>query len=487
MDATKRGVATSVKCFFRPLRLRGPIAIFSFFLCLSLLKYLWIAGYAHPVADDFCYAAKSRGASLWAWSYSEWLHWNGRYASNLLMIHGPLTWCPNFLSGYRAIPIVLIALTFFSGLLFLRRNMRHAFTTGQEAIGALVFLVLYMNLMPDIGEGYYWYTGAVTYQLGSILLLAHLAVLCGEPRKGWMGTLLRALNVVLAIVIVGMDEVHMLLMVGLHVGRVAWMFRKRGTQLRSGLLVLTTVCAGATLMFLAPGNAVRGALFANTHQLLPSLGLSILQTARFLGIWALSPALLALSVLYVPVHRLLKERVSGFSGLLQISPWLAGALPVMLVMACTFPAYWSTGLLGQHRTLNVACFFFIPLWFLNLSIWLQRNPLRNWARMKLPPKTVGITMLLALAALNLTHNGFATYVDLFSGRAANYDRVMLQREAEVRAAAQDPSATVTFTQLGKAPLTLPNYEEHGPLRSWMLDCEARYFGAEEQQVGMEGN
>ena len=461
---------------------RTLFRLFVLLLIGSLLKYLWLAGYAHPVADDFCYAAKSRGVSLWAWSYSEWLNWNGRYASNLLMLHGPLSWSPNFLLGYRAVPVVLLALTFLSGWFLLRRITRNTFTTGQEMLGTLVFLVLYLNLMPDLGEGFYWYTGAITYQLGSILFLVHLGLLSGERSQGFGGAVVFLLNVLLAVIIVGMDEIHMLLMVGLHLCRIGWMFWRRPKGIFTELVLLLAVGAGAALMYLAPGNAVRGAMFADTHLLFHSLGMSALQAVRFIGIWVLSPALLALSVLYVPVHRKVKERCPE---LLRISPWVAAVLPFLLVMACTFPAYWGTGLLGQHRTINVACILFIPLWFLNLSLWLDRKPLRKLAALHLPPKMMGIGMMLALLGLNLTHNGFAAYVDLFGGRAADYDRVMLQREAEVRAAAQDPSATVTFMQMKNAPLTLPSYEEHGPLRSWMVDCEARYFGAEERQVKMK--
>ncbi|MBK9060273.1 MAG: hypothetical protein IPL81_10500 [Flavobacteriales bacterium] len=125
--------------FSAPLRLRGIFLIFASLLCISLLKYFWLAGHAHPVADDFCYAAKSRGASLWAWSYSEWMYWNGRYASNLLMIHGPLSWSSDFLPGYRAVPVLLIALTFLSIWFILRRVTRHALSTGRELLGTLVF------------------------------------------------------------------------------------------------------------------------------------------------------------------------------------------------------------------------------------------------------------------------------------------------------------------------------------------------------------
>ncbi len=463
--------------------LRTALVVFIVLLCLSLLKYFLLAGLAHPVADDFCYAAKSRGASLWAWSFSEWMNWNGRYASNLLMIHGPLTWSTDLLPGYRMVPVLLILSTFLSFWFFLRRALQHALTTGQEMLGALAFLLLYLNLMPDLGEGFYWYTGAVTYQLGSILMLVHLGLLFGT-HSGWKRALVLLLNVVLATVITGMDEIHMLLMLGLHAGRFVWLVRKRSGQVE-GLLLLAVVGAGAALMYLAPGNAVRGGMFADTHLFWRSLGMSALQAVRFVGTWVLSPALLAFSALYIPVHRYMREHVPAFARMLQLSPWFAAALPFLLVMASTFPAYWGTGLLGQHRTINVAYIFFIPLWFLNLSLWMGRPLMRNIQRLILPPKATIAFLAIALLSLNLTHNGYAANSDLFSGRAANYDRVMSQREAAVRNAAIDPEARVSFIRLEHPPRTLPNYEEDGPLRSWMVDCEARFYGAQERQIRMD--
>ena len=465
-------------------RLSGAFLVFASLLCLSLLKYFWLAVYAHPVADDFCYAAKSLGMSLWDWSYSEWIYWNGRYASNLLMIHGPLSWSSDFLSGYRTVPSVLIVLTFLSFWFLLRRITQRALSIGQELLGTMVFLLLYLNLMPDLGEGFYWYTGTVTYQLGSILLLLHLGLLIGMPSKSLWSILKILLNLILAVVIVGMDEIHMLLMVGLHLSRTLWLIRERKSQL-SALLLLLVVTGGALLMYLAPGNDVRGAMFADTHLFWKSLGMSFLQSIRFIGIWVFSPALLVFSLLYISVYHRLRTIVPVISRVVSISPWIAGILPFLLVMAVTFPAYWSSGLLGQHRTINVACLFFIPLWFLNLSLWIERGTLRNIVPKTISPKVIGIAMVLAIVALNLTRNGFAANSDLFTGRAANYDQVMLQREAEVRNVAEDPHATVTFIRLADPPLTLRTYEDKGPLRDWMMNCQARFFGGEDGQVLMK--
>ncbi len=457
---------------------------FVLLLLLTLLKYLWLAGYAHPVADDYCYAAKSAGQTLWQWSKGEWLYWNGRYTSNLLMIHGPVTWAGDLLIGYRLIPVLLIAATYLSAWFLMRRINRHALSTQQELLATLCFLLLYLQLMPDLGEGFYWYTGAITYQLGSILLLLHVGLLIAPTSNRVARGMLFLLNMVLAIAIVGMDEIHMVLMLCLHLGRMAWLIGTR-KQAWGAALLLLAVLGGSLVMYLAPGNAVRGAMFADTHRLWWSLGMSALQSVRFIGMWLFSPSLLIFGVLYIPLHREMRGRIPGYQALLRTPPWIAGLLPFLLVVATTFPAYWNTGLLGQHRTINVACIFFIPLAFLNLALWLERGARGPMGAGVPSMPMAGWAMALALLALNLTGNGFAANADLLGGRAEAYDQVMSAREAQMRAAADDPGTKVIFIPQEKPPRTLPSYEGASPLRDWMMHCQARFFGADEGQVELQ--
>lgn len=454
-------------------------------LACSLVKYVWLATYTHPVADDFCYAAKSHGLGLWQWSLGEWMSWNGRYASNLLMIHGPLTWFKDPLTGYRLMPLALLALTFLSAWFLLRRLTRKALSTAEELLAVLIFLLLYLNLMPDLGEGFYWYTGAITYQLGNILLLLHLGLLVPgkQQEAGRFAGLL--LNLLLAFIVVGMDEIHMLLMLGLHAVRTAWLIAQRKPAWPGLLLLLASAC-GAALMYLAPGNAVRGAMFADTHLLWHSVVMGALQSVRFVGYWLLSPALLIGGALYLPLHKTFCARVPGMKELLRLPWWIAALLPFLLVMSVTFPAYWSTGLLGQHRTINVACFFFIPLAWLNLAIWLERGVLRRFAFRMPESRISGYGLVLFLLALNATGNGFAANADLFGGHAAAYDRVMGLREEQLREAAINPSTTVSFIPQAKPPRTLPSYEGQYQLRDWMMQCEARFYGANPDQVDLAG-
>lgn len=462
---------------------RALIRLFALLLVLSLVKYLWLAQYAHPVADDYCYAAKSAGMSPWDWSLSEWRYWNGRFTSNLLMIHGPLTWFPDMLSGYRLMPVVLLLGTFLAAWFILRRATAHALTTAHEWLGAAAFLAIYLNLMPDLGEGFYWYTGAITYQLGSILFLVHLALLIPGP-SGKTSMARTIPNLLLAFLIVGMDEVHMLLMVGFHVARILWLWFSGKRQGAAPAFLASVACASA-LMVLAPGNAVRGSMFAGTHLFWHSLGMSALQSMRFVGMWLLSPAFLVTVLLYLPLHGYLRARIPGLRRLSEVPLLFLVLLPFLLVMAVTFPAYWSTGLLGQHRTINVACLLFTPAAIAALVAAMERGPLQRWSMIRLSNGQLAMALVLAVAAFNFTRNDLDVHADLWDGRLAEYDQVMLGRERAMAAAAPDPDRRVIFTRLARPPRTLATYEVLGPLQDWMMHCQARFFRAGEDQISME--
>jgi hypothetical protein len=100
--------------------------------------------------------------------------------------------------------------------------------------------------------------------------------------------------------------------------------------------------------------------------------------------------------------------------------WLAAGL-LLVIPAAVFPAYWETGLLGQHRTVNTAYFAFLVLWFTATAIWVagdgrHAHALRQFSNQFRVPLAI-----LLLAALAVTHNSYA--LGLFrAARSASRER-----------------------------------------------------------------
>ncbi|MFT3885194.1 MAG: DUF6056 family protein [Flavobacteriales bacterium] len=459
--------------------MRKPAGIVLVLSIAALALHGSIARYAHPAADDFCYAAKARGLSAIAWSIGEYHDWNGRYASNLLMWRNPLTWSADFLPGYRMVPLLLLALSALAYRGLVRTLTDRTLRPWQEWCGGLTLLALFLNDMPAIGEGVYWYTGAVTYQLANILCTLLVASLIRFERGAYFGPkpLHWTLNALLLAIIAGMDEQHLVLACAALLTWCLVRWRRGG---RAPWALLLVAVAAAAVVLSTPGNAVRGSYFTGTHRLLPSLGMTVLQTARFLGTWLLAPTLLAASVLYVQLHLHLRERVPLFARSFGIGPLAALMLIAGVVALCVFPAYWAMGMLAQHRTLNVAYWIILPLWCMALSSFLEHPRLRG--RIPVMPHTqLRIAVALLSIALFWTGNGGAAVADLYTGRAARYDAAM---QARYRAFASP--GPVVLQPLADPPRTLAPFEERRPDQHWMSRCTARYFGGNEDRIRMEG-
>ncbi len=463
--------------------MRGLFRWTALLVALVLLKPVYLARYAHPAADDFCYAAKAHGTTLWQWSVGEYNHWNGRYFSNLLVGRGPLWWSHDFLFSYRAVPLLLMLLTLSSFWILIRVITRRSLSTKDELCVAILLFGLYLYAMPDIGEGYYWYTGAITYQLANSLVLLYMASLLMFLRGRFLIT--RSLHIfviaLLAFIIIGMDEIHTLLMIGLNT-LILIILRKRDQRINGWMLAfLGWSLACGCLVFFAPGNAVRATNFPQAHAMLRSLEMTALQTARFTTIWVLSPALLALSFLYIHVHDRIKAYVPLMAASFFLRPIQSAFLLVVITAACVFPLYWSTNVLGTYRTLNVAYFFFLPLWFINLTVWINHG----WLDILLHrPMTRGIAIgcsIVAVLSIGFMRNGYRACGDLLEGRASRFDAEMMDRYAQFTNA---DNGMVTMHDLTDPPRTLCVFRQSGNDRRWMNSCEARYFGVDEGRVIM---
>ena len=425
----------------------GPV-LFAVLLAMLAL-HAWLARYAHPMADDLWYASKDVSIGAWAAAAWEYLHWNGRYASNFLMLFGPMRGGMEAIGLYRVVPLVLMAAT-FAGALFLLRTWTNDRAAWRPcAGGALIWTVLHLHLMPDIAEGYYWYTGAVTYQLANALCLVHMALLLRLHRRPSLPGLCLAAAVLF--LLIGFNEVMMLLMVVGHIA-ILLLLRTRREHPPARLWVLLAIAlTGAALMILAPGNAVRSDRFPMRHQLLHALVMSLAQTGRFLLIWCSSPVLLGLAGLFILEHERLRERFPPLRLAGGLNPWLSLLSIPSVVFLCVFPSYWSTGLLGQYRTLNVACFLALPLVFVALAHLRTRIP-AQWSGRYQRKETHLVLLLIIVVGLAITRNGGRATEDLLTGRAERSDHQLWQRYALLERSR--PDGIITLPPIVDPPKSL---------------------------------
>ena len=430
-----------------------PWAAFAVLLLLILCLHAYLGRYAHPMADDFSYALKDASNGAWNAAVWEYMHWNGRYASNFLVLFGPLRWGFEAIHLYRMVPAFLLLLTAIGAYAFLRALLAPGLSRQHAAICAIVWTALFAHLMPDMPEGFYWYTGAVTYQLPNALCLFAVALLIRGIRNNTLWVMVAIAS--LLVFIIGCNEVIMLLVVVATFLVGAWSLRRNLRWSAASLVLTVLIVCCALVVILAPGNEGRGSLFPDRHRLLPSLGMSVLQTARFSMEWMACPALLLLSAIWWMNHRHLAERSPLVGNGFGLPAWKS--LPALfgIVFLCVFPAYWSTGILGQHRTANVACFFFLPLWFMNLSVFAARFGgtvlrLHDTDRRRV----TGALLLLVALDLSFTGNSGDAIIDLTTGRAERADEQLWERYDLLREAARSPQRIATIPFIADRPRSL---------------------------------
>ncbi len=447
-------------------------------LAFALARHLWLAAYVHPFADDFSYAMAGMQTSLVDRLAQEYSSWNGRYFSNILLLRGPLlAGLPEGLLLYRLSAVGLIVLTVLACIRFVKALFVEPIGWRSSVAIALLFLLIYLQAMPNASEGIYWYTGAMTYQLPSALSLFLLANWIGYlrgtrfPGVGWC-----IVQFGLVVMIVGCNEVHMALMVLFHLGLLVWRYRRTNRWdplIRSVLLV---VLACAAVMMLAPGNATRGAHFPMRHEPLHTLGYSVAQTFRFIGTWLLSGSFVLWTIVLVLAGNWAAARGVAFAVPIKMNPWWALALPFALVFLVMVVTYWPTGLLGQHRTANVALFYCIPTWSYAVLVWNERvfRP-RGWFQDEPWIAFQWIFVVWCAVNFNISKRDMQVNDDLFAGGAKQFDMAMHERYELISAAIKAGASEVILppvvppTSLEVLPLdTVPHH--------WMNTSMADYFG-----------
>ena len=458
----------------------SPWPAFALFLSLILGAQAYLGRYAHPMADDLFYALRDASGGAWHAAAQEYAHWNGRYASNFLMLFGPMRMGFDAIRLYRIVPALLLLLTVFGAFCFLRALLGPGLSRPQAAIGALIWTALYTHLMPDMPEGIFWYTGAVTYQLPNALCLFAVALFIRGIRDNTLWVMI-AIGAIL-FVIIGCNEVIMLLVVVASTLVGTWSLRRNMKWSAAGVALAALIIGCVLMVVLAPGNEVRGSLFPHRHRLVHSFGMSLLQTARFSLVWMACPALLLLSAIFWMNQRHLAQRFPIIGSGFRLPPWKSVTALFAVVFLCMFPAYWSTGTLGQHRTANVACFFFLPLWFANLSVFATRfgGTVLRLHEMERRRVTAALLLLVTLD-LTFTGNSGNAFADLSTGRAHRADEQLWKRYDLLRTAAKEPGGVATIPLIVDPPKSLYVIDLGDP--AFLVNTDyAAWFGLKEVRI-----
>ena len=438
-------------------------------LAAALAPYVAVAAYIHPTADDFGYALDTRAEGYWAAQRHQWVTWNGRFASNLLVLANPMV--GGSIAIYRLAAVAMIAATIAASYLLVRAISRAALDRRESLLCSLALTGVYLAGLPSLGESIYWFTGAVTYQLSSVLVMIQIALFLRAA-----STAMVALAAALLIFVAGMNEVAMVVAVAFYGAYAAWM-RQRGEWRTARLAaVFAAVAAAAGLaVWLSPGNAIRSAQFSTQHQLVRSSAMTAMQTVRFGFEWAAGGPLLIATLLFIPLARRIADAVPEWRSITRAQCAALAAAPLAVIPAGIFPPYWATGVLGQHRTVGVAYSAFVILWFVAVIALEARGVWPIAADRIMPPLTGALLVALA-GSIAFSGNGYTVIADFATRRLQRFDAAMSERYRAFDRCRADQVEPCAVAPLSAPPASLYILDVSDDPAHWVNDGYARYFG-----------
>jgi len=448
------------------LKVGAPLLI-----CVAalLLPYIALCFFAHPVADDFDPVNQRMG--LVNWVTFNYYGVTGRYTSMALLY----LLATRSLVLYRFIAfgiIVLIPVSFY--FLFTSLSGK-AFSFLEKALHSFLFAALLLGMLSSLPQGIYWMTGSVSYVLGCIMTVIYIGILVRYMQREYF--INRGFHLVLSALVlgitIGFSEVLMTL---IFIGHgLVWLSLNKEKKFKSFWLGMGLVALLFSLViYIAPGNAVRSSTCPDTHLFWHSLGMTALQMVRFFSTWVFYAPLMIASLLFIGFGDRLYEHSALFRKLAAIKWWQVFLLLWIILFVCVFPTYWYTGILGQHRTLNVACYAFIPTWFLFVYTTYRKFKL-NGSPQFLPIKAQGFIAILLAGCILFSGNSGAVLLEFSKGQITGFNNEMNVRYSLIEAAKHQGQKEVSVPVIKNQPSSLFVLDLQPDCTHWINTLYAQYF------------
>ena len=409
------------------------------FEIITLILLIILSFFAYPQADDFIFA-NSLHKFGWLGSQINWYKtWFGRFSSTMLLISGSYI---DFSILYKLFPSLAV-FGYISAFYLFSKKVFPDISKKFRLIFAITIFLLYISGMPSLAQEFYWFTGWATYAPANIATVIFL--LCfGSIKNNKVCILL----ILLGIFVIGSNEVSMLILMTCVLTGLLKDLKNKKLWLMAAIFALFSL-----VVVLAPGNAVRA---AKEHDFLLSIVASVGLTGTLIGIWLLNPLLWIAAFMFCFFKKKLNLKIV----LPKEKPMIVVCFLLFLIFCAPFIHFWSTGVPAPGRTLNISYFVFIFLFVYIVSLaktqvvitkilnkkalivpffvlWsvgnlyvssLDSAPKQDFSFYREHPFEAARWTITTYGQNNLYH----VYADLFSGKASDFRKTMLEREEKIK-------------------------------------------------------
>ena len=461
-------------------------------LGLLLLPFLLLSFYCHPSADDYIFAAQVRKLGIPAYSDLIYHTWSGRYFSTFIKFYTPLIY--GWLWGYKLIPLFLIIFFYTSIYYFFKIIFVCALSKIKKHLLSLAFVLLYFNNMPSTSEGIYWVDGSVNYLFANTLLILFFSLLL----KNWNTSILKIKHyiilAILPIMIVGSNEVSMLLLDEILILIIVYQFLIHKKINKLILIPFIISLISTIIETTAPGNYVKMTMsFPLNSDILLSLKLCVISFSKISVKYIQDPGFIIASMIYIaflPVFY--SEKL--FNKMITISPLFSIPISLLILISLYFPVTFSTGINPALRIHDAVGLCFLFAWFYNLTI--THNYFLKKGKIEMITVPTFLVKLLGIAAIVLIVSDFnkepgkdispggnifrAGYDLIFNART--YNSELNKREALIQESVAKNIKYLEVPALTKIPTTIHFIDISDKTYDWINVSTAEYFGLDSIKI-----
>lgn len=427
-------------------------------LLALLAPFVYLLFFAHPIADDLVFGYKSKTQDFWELTQQTYLTWNGRYSGNFFIYLFPVS--VDNLTLYRGLLLANLILLITGFYYFFSRLFYNANIITKWSI-TLLSLLTYISITANIAEAFYWFTSVVYYQLSLSLFLIVFGLVIDfhQQRFCFHSKFHVFLILLLEFIMVGLNETMALISAFLFLALFIWLGVRKKQNFTFWLSLFIVALLGLVIVVFSPGNENRMANYEGNEDLFKAAFMGLLQVIRFAIQFVLSFSGLFYFLFIACFYQALPESIKNIPKRYLIFSFL------VIVFLCVAPSYFATGMLGQHRTMNLAALFFVIL----LSLLAIKAGKELNERLPRKPEKMVLYFVILFFVVG---NGRIAILDLYRGDAQQYSEELNKRYVTLK----EKKSTKELYRLSKTPKSLfivdiKNNDEYWVDKSYLLDYE----------------
>ena len=462
---------------FHPVRNSKGEAIFCWIIIAAgiytIVPFLLLAQFNQPSADDFALALRDSKNDISTVLKDVYTNWSGRYLAPVFSRLNPLIHHP---SWYKIYPLFLIIGFIISTIIVLRQLLGSKYSLIEVLASSALFIHLVFSQTPSVSEAFYWFSGSCIYQTANIFTLLLIAVLSKLRKSSASKALYTFLAALLCIVIIGCNEVSMVITFSIVFGVTINDYIKQ-KRVRSSNLILSAVCILCGLaVFFAPGNLnrINDPAYYNKSLLWTIFGAASV-TILYVLKWGSS--LLAVTLVFLSLRL---KKSADVSEPKQSKFYIKGSILYFIIMfiALQLIIIFIAGGGNLGRIENNVYLLFLTGYFFNLQLVFNKYLNRQVFAHSLKKYFVLFSVLLFLFdVFNLENNTSSAYIDIISGRTHKYNQELDERAALVKNCKADtcyvPALSVISKSLFVTDIRLPA----DTLFLWINKSYAQFYHA----------